>query len=65
MALAFCESIASDPIDKVKILINLIDNTGTLTALIKAQDGQVRGLFDNYNEYFSGDCDYRGTVNSL
>ncbi len=63
MALAFCEAIASYSIDKVKMLVKLIDNTGTLTALIKAQDGQVPGLFDCYDEYFIGD--YREVVKSL
>jgi hypothetical protein len=63
MALAFCESIVSYPIEKVRKFVNMIDNTGALKALIKAQEEQVPGLFDYYKEYF---CEnYEDLVNSL
>jgi hypothetical protein len=50
MALAFCDAIASQEINDVRVLVEMIDNSGVLKALIKAQDEQVPGLFEDYIE---------------
>jgi hypothetical protein len=66
LALAFCEAIASlYSIDKIRALVNLIDNTGALKELIKAQEEQVPGLFDYYIKEFFGCVEYREWVKEL